>query len=482
MWLLFGKHKDELLEEAESKQPWLRKAGLIFLVTLAALVAVVEVLLLNVFLTVGIEKGLTAANGAEVNVEKAELSFVKGRLAIQKMQITNPEKPSYNRMQIDSTEIDLSIFDLLRKRLVMDQMAMRDVKTNVERKSPGKIYKKERRKPEKPKEEKPKVTEEKTVYDYIEQAKKGKKYAEKLQAFLEKRSKRAKAEKPARSLRRQIFDTAANRGYLEMSAQQILAKQPTILIKKLHVAGIRIPYLKSSANDIRGSNLSNQPELVEKPMTLSLETRKPEKKTVADVIFHLYDADKMNTLMLDIDGLNVEEQLDMAQDSPVVIDKAVASVKVKGGEFSDNYLLLPFVIKLDNFQAHSREGRSIAGLSPKSTNRLLKSIDNLDIKGAVTGSLSAPKPELDMKHLMSQFKGALKGVVKDELSKALKGKLQENTGDLQKKLKEEGGLSDKVKGLLGGDKDSPEKDKSQDSSEKKDDTKDKVKDALDSLF
>ena len=137
LWVLFGGSKADLADVIQGRRSPIRKAGLILGVVALAIGASVEYLLLDRVLRTSVEKGLGAANGAEVNVARANLSMRAGELHLGDIEITNPEKPTHNRVRIGRAVARVSIRDLLRKRLIVDEITLADVETYTERATPG---------------------------------------------------------------------------------------------------------------------------------------------------------------------------------------------------------------------------------------------------------------------------------------------------------------------------------------------------------
>lgn len=77
--------------------------------------------------------------GAEVNVGSLESSFTKGTVRIQRIQITNPQKPTHNMVEVGDVRFGLLWDGLLRARFVVEEMAAEQIGVNIPRKSPGAV-------------------------------------------------------------------------------------------------------------------------------------------------------------------------------------------------------------------------------------------------------------------------------------------------------------------------------------------------------
>lgn len=87
----------------------------------------------------GIEKGLTFANGAEVNVGNLKTSFIKASLEIGNIQVTNPENNKVNTVQIGSVRFKALWDALLRGKIVIDEASINDIMILTPRKTPGHV-------------------------------------------------------------------------------------------------------------------------------------------------------------------------------------------------------------------------------------------------------------------------------------------------------------------------------------------------------
>lgn len=85
----------------------------------------------------GIEKGLTFANGAEVNIGHLKTSFLRASLDIGNIQITNSENPKVNTVQVGSIKFKALWDALLRGKVVIDEASINEIMILTPRKSAG---------------------------------------------------------------------------------------------------------------------------------------------------------------------------------------------------------------------------------------------------------------------------------------------------------------------------------------------------------
>ncbi|MDH5473073.1 MAG: TIGR03545 family protein [Gammaproteobacteria bacterium] len=88
-----------------------------------------------------LETTLTSINGAKANIDSVKITYNPLGLNINNLQITDPERPLTNSVQITQVRFSISLGDLLLKKIVVDDMAMDGVQIDTPRKSSGAINK-----------------------------------------------------------------------------------------------------------------------------------------------------------------------------------------------------------------------------------------------------------------------------------------------------------------------------------------------------
>jgi len=87
----------------------------------------------------GIEAGGTAAVGAEVDLASARIHLLRGNVTLRGLQVTNPDSPMTNLVQLDEIVAQIALKPLLEKKVVVDTVAIRGVRFNTPRKRSGAI-------------------------------------------------------------------------------------------------------------------------------------------------------------------------------------------------------------------------------------------------------------------------------------------------------------------------------------------------------
>ncbi len=81
----------------------------------------------------------TKAIGAEVNVGQFKSSFLKGKVQISKIELTDAESPNFNSLELGDIRFDLNWDALLRVKFVIEEIAVEGVQFMSKRSHPGKV-------------------------------------------------------------------------------------------------------------------------------------------------------------------------------------------------------------------------------------------------------------------------------------------------------------------------------------------------------
>ena len=75
--------------------------------------------------------------GARVDLASADIRLLKGNVTLKGLQVTNPDKPMTNLVQMDEIVAQVSLRPLLEKKTVLDTVAVRGVRFGTPRKTSG---------------------------------------------------------------------------------------------------------------------------------------------------------------------------------------------------------------------------------------------------------------------------------------------------------------------------------------------------------
>jgi uncharacterized protein (TIGR03545 family) len=117
----------------------IRIKALLPLSVVFALMAIWTLLFKNSTLRWAVEAGGTAAVGARVDLEKAQLGILSGNVRFNGLAVTNPNAPMTNLFEVEELVFDVGILPLLEKKVVIDTVAARGLRFNTARATSGAI-------------------------------------------------------------------------------------------------------------------------------------------------------------------------------------------------------------------------------------------------------------------------------------------------------------------------------------------------------
>ncbi|HZS11538.1 MAG TPA: TIGR03545 family protein [Nitrospirales bacterium] len=121
------------------KQGWIRWSGVIAFAAVVAVIAAVWFLLVDSMVKRTIEKTGTAIVGAKVELDKADLSLFPLGLTLSRLQVTSPERPMVNAVEVSRIALTLEPLNLLRRKVIVEEMTMDGVQFETARKHSGAV-------------------------------------------------------------------------------------------------------------------------------------------------------------------------------------------------------------------------------------------------------------------------------------------------------------------------------------------------------
>jgi len=241
----------------------IRVFGVVLVVLAGALVWVALRFMGGPIATMATQSALERANGATVDVGSVELDAPRGKAVLSGLAMADAGDLSKDILRAARVEADVSTRDLLRKRITMDRVVLVDATSGEARRVPGRLIGK--RPPPKPKAE-----GEKTIEDYIEQARTWKERLTQAKKWLDEVSKRVpKKEAPPgappeerETLKERLEREVREKGYARVAASHLVEGSPTVLVKELLAQEMKVAALPDEAVDMQGRDLSTQPWLV----------------------------------------------------------------------------------------------------------------------------------------------------------------------------------------------------------------------------
>lgn len=81
----------------------------------------------------------TEANGAEVNVDSVRTSFIKGSFNLDRLQVTDPARPTHNSLEVGNMHFQYLWDALLRMKFVVEDASITNIQLSKPRTSPGRV-------------------------------------------------------------------------------------------------------------------------------------------------------------------------------------------------------------------------------------------------------------------------------------------------------------------------------------------------------
>lgn len=131
--------QDKKVLKKIKKQGLIRTEAILPFILVTAIIYAYFYLFFDSHLKKALEIGGYFAVGAEVNIASLETSFINGTIRIRDIQVTNAEKPSHNSFEIGDVRFGVLWDGLLRAKLVVEEMAVEQIKIDTKRNKPGKV-------------------------------------------------------------------------------------------------------------------------------------------------------------------------------------------------------------------------------------------------------------------------------------------------------------------------------------------------------
>lgn len=120
---------------------WIRWKGVIAFIAVAGLILFFWFLLVDLYLERAIEKAGTAIVGAKVELDSADLSLIPLGLTLHRLQITNPDEPLKNSIEVKRMAFKIDSLNLLRRKIIIEEMATEGIQLGTTRKTSGALHK-----------------------------------------------------------------------------------------------------------------------------------------------------------------------------------------------------------------------------------------------------------------------------------------------------------------------------------------------------
>jgi len=118
---------------------WIRWQGLFVFVGLALVLTIFWLIFVDGIVQRTIESYGTRAVGAKVELADADLKLFPLGLTLEGIAVTNPDKPMENIVEISRTALLLEPLQLLRRKVIVEEMSLTGMRMNTARKTSGAV-------------------------------------------------------------------------------------------------------------------------------------------------------------------------------------------------------------------------------------------------------------------------------------------------------------------------------------------------------
>lgn len=212
------------------------------------------------------QTGLEEANGATVDLEKAELRLRDGRVILAGVAMADPKALETDLFRAETIEADIHQADLLRKRVHIENLRVSSASSGETRSRRGILI---RPLPEVPPE--PKAGEAKTFEDYVREAEKWKQRLSQVADWVDRISGPS-AEEVEEELESDRTIRKGREAYRRAVARHLVEGSPTLLISHAAVEKMRVAHFPDETLDIVAENFSTHPNLVDNPPRFSIRS------------------------------------------------------------------------------------------------------------------------------------------------------------------------------------------------------------------
>lgn len=264
-WLLLGKGKGKQswkeLAESEKRGLPVRITGVLLAGVAVASVWVFAMWFSTPILTRNLKAGLEAVNGATVDVEAATLGFGGGVLRVKNLAMADSKALDKNLLAAGEMVATVDIGELLKRRLVIDELRSTDASAGTKRGVPGLLIVGE---PEPPEPPAPAGT--KTIEDWLQEYEVWKQRFEQAREWIEVIVGDDEAVPPTEPSPEEIEQERKEQERLGLAmvvARHLREPGPRVLIRKIAIEGITWTRDGTTEKiDLRGENISTAPKLV----------------------------------------------------------------------------------------------------------------------------------------------------------------------------------------------------------------------------
>jgi len=333
---------------------------------------------------------------------------VGGSIQLEGLQVTNPGKPSHNWVQAERLAADVDMSALLARSLVIDRIEGSGLRADSPREREGRVFVEP-------------VEEEKTPADlsgdsalrYLKAPEEWRKHLEYVKRALEY------LQRPEPEERKDYLgELAGLKGYLRLSAEDVLPLRPSVLIRSLSVGDIQLAG-RHGVYRVEGEYLSSSPARNPAPMTLTVSDGEGLLLSL-ELAFALSGESR---LRVEVPRIPLGAAFQLSESAPVALERGQARALLEGTlrpEFR-----CELVVDLRDVELRVREGRRVLGLEPETAKRIFDAVSNFTLRAELSGAIDRPSIHVDSGATLASLKEALIEAGRGELARRAEELLEE---------------------------------------------------------
>jgi uncharacterized protein (TIGR03546 family) len=433
-WILFGVGEADY-EASLTRMPCpIRVSGVILLAVLVLLLLVAGSLDYGLLSQPTLEKKLTQAVGAQVDVGEFSLRPLAAAARIADLAVTDRTEPSKNSIAAKTLLADFSIPGLLKLSAEVDEISISRLELGTDRAKPGEVISPEGGEEAKPEgvkiPEVPKGGEDISAYLTHWETWKQKlaKLRDTLRSIEDCRRRSVEAGRPPEGEDTRDFDSLARKyGYESFRAPKIRRTIPDLVIRKLSAEDIRTTHDYFNVVDLEIENLAYPFRFAEDLTRFRIIDKKGMGSMELVVDFRDPECPaKFNMTLSKIPAKDLNNQL--GSRVPVTFEKG--AVELKGsGDMRSGSIDVNLCVDLADAVLKPKKNVSIAGLRNKDLETALEMTRDLELYIGISGDPANPRVKVES--------DALEEALKKTVTEKAKRLLKEATEKKRKELEEE---------------------------------------------
>jgi len=416
--VLIGKRTKDVKSLFTTKTKIIRKAGVVLALLIVGVAAVVGTIVKDQMLKDRLTAAMTKANGAQVDLEQLKISLLGGALSAEGLEVTDPEDPKTNQLSVARVAADASVLNLLRGKLVLDELVISEVAFNRPRSKPGKVLE-------------PQGPAEAAVFDpcefnlqttdlakldrYLQNAKLWKQRLEKLRRYLPEPKPAPGADRDQRP--EQYLQ------YLQARSPRLPA--PRVVAKKVVIDEVQLPTKLFGNSRIVVTNFSDAPHLLGAPVVVQITSKQTQAALTLTVDYN--QPDQGPRIHGTFEGFDLATLQSALSDKVGLVFRSGVARGSFDGRLKAEQIDLTIDVHLQDPSAQGR-GEGLLKLGAETTSQIFDALSQLQTRLRIVGPVREPRILFDTEALGEQFKQALLQAGKSKLTEQIGNQLQQQLG------------------------------------------------------